>query len=124
MTTSCINLKIPQWFIDKYPYLVTRNMEECDLSFQTFPISTHHEIKFYDDWNKNDIFVDIQRIMKEYNYGYSPDEIDVVLLHECGGVSRISISKESIIGTEPVVWKKTESSEHGYHCSYKQEITH
>jgi hypothetical protein len=41
----------------------------------------------------------------------------LVYLHECGGITRCQIEKDSIKWTEPETWRATEGVTHNYGCS-------
>ena len=107
MTTADIGLKFPNWFIEKYPHV---NFRENGIEKNT-PLSLKWEIKFYDSFEKTDLFKDIQDVMKEYKCKFP---LDIVLLHECGGITKVVIHLDKIIGLEPVGWKGVDDVEHFY----------
>lgn len=107
MTTEHYYQEIPQWFLEKYPDLAYGAMKEQRWSF---PISLRGERKFYDKFSEQEIFVDIQKILREKDI----DDISVVLLHECGGITLVKIGRDKISGREPVEWKEVEMVEHNY----------
>ena len=81
-----------------------------------FGIALLYEIKFYGSIVDNEIFLDIKKLMIDQNDSH---RITIILLHECGGITKISITKESIEAYEPTKWKKVEFVEHGYHCDFE-----
>lgn len=98
---------VPKWFIDKYDDFEYFE----DDGIKSFPIALLGERKFYVHLKDTEIFIDIQKVLLE-----SKDdcEIIVVLLHECGGITRVSITKDEITGQEPTKWNMVEAVEHNY----------
>lgn len=96
-------IEYPQWFKDKY------NHWSFNGGFaQTF------ESKFYEAFSDDERFIDIQKVIREVSSeNYSPTLV-VVLLHECGGITRVEISKYGINASEPSAWRKVEQVEHDY----------
>lgn|GEM_PF-2878685 len=106
-------IKIPDWFIEKYSNihaLIHKISDEEELYF-TFPLSTYKEQKFYGDFETEGLFKDIQKILSENILHAS---LDIILLHECGGVTKVVITPDKIIGMEPTGWKIVEGVEHDY----------
>lgn len=113
MTTEAYaGIKIPQWFKDKYTCF---NYGIDDV----FPITLKYETKFYAKLSEDERLLDIQKILKDDNFTGSTS---VVLLHECGGVTLVFITTDSILAREPLTWKEVESVEHDYcyDCSKPQ----
>lgn len=99
---------IPQWFLDKYPNYTYHTYEDK----KSFPLAQLYETKFYSDVNETEKFLDIQKVLKEGKD--MPDDIIVILLHECGGITRVTITKDAITAREPVNWKDVENVTHSY----------
>lgn len=114
ITTEDLGYKIPKWFVEKYPYLsfgiTIDNIDNVDKEFPSFPISSKCETKFYDKVSEQEVFTDIQKILKEQDI----EELIVVLLHECGGITRVKITKNTITAREPIEWKEVDVVEHNY----------
>lgn len=108
MTSGSWQLKIPKEFLEKYPYIRAFKSEDGGYFL---PISLDREIKFYDDFSKTDIFLDIQKLLIEQKLNH---KIDFVLLHECGGITKVEVSKDLIVGIEPTDWRRVEKVEHDY----------
>lgn len=94
---------MPDWFKEKYPWL---NSEQ-------FPLSSKTEVKFYANVSKQEVFVDMQKILREREN--PPKDIIVVLVHECGGITRVKITKDSITAKIPLEWLDVEDTGH-YYC--------
>jgi len=111
-------MEVPEWFVEKYPDYSYLKLNEKS----TFAIAQLWESKFYEKLSEDERLKDIQRVLLEVNR----DEIVLILLHECGGITRVKITKTEIIGSEPVTWKKVEYVEHNYcyGCSDIQKILH
>jgi hypothetical protein len=98
---------IPDWFIEKYPSWVFHGRQESQNCFaQLF------ETKFYDRFAEDERFLDVQKMLQEQDWG--GDEIVIILLHECGGITRVSVKKDSITAQEPREWTTVEGVEHDY----------
>ena len=119
--TEDMHYEVPQWFCDKYPdHWIWRNHEGKAFT----PIAQPYESKFYNSLNDTEIFQDIQKVLveqKELN-GDSDPGLVLILIHECGGITRVTITPTSISGREPVGWKDVESVGHDYcyGCSSKE----
>ena len=107
MSEDFSGIQVPDWFIEKHPKL----HYGWDTWKPILSISSRSERKFYSKFKEEDIFVDIQKVLQENEFtGF----MSVVLLHECGGVTLVKISKDKIIGQEPIEWKEVEEVEHNY----------
>lgn len=103
------HIPVPQWFLDKHPALIA--LGEVD-GKPGFPIGSKWETKFYDDFITDERLLDLQKILIEHG---EPDRhLDVILLHECGGITKVWISPTHIIGSEPGEWDATENVTHSY----------
>ena len=110
ITTEDIRYEIPQWFIEKYPYLSFGVGVGDNGEFPSFPISSKREVKFYSLISEEELFIDIQKILIKQDIL----DIVVVLLHECCGITRVKITQNSINAREPVEWREVEYVEHNY----------
>lgn len=107
ITEDIKSIEIPQWFLDKYPNITGVTTEKGMFS----PLLTKGEQKFYQSFADYDLFLDIQKIYIDRDRDY---HINIVLLHECGGITKIEIHKDKIVGMEPTAWKRVEGVEHDY----------
>jgi hypothetical protein len=99
---------IPQWFLDKWPNMTGVTTEKG----VAFPLLTKSEQKFYQSFADYELFTDIQKLIPEnWNDEHS---LMLVLMHECGGITKLEISRKRIVGLEPTHWKKVEAVEHDY----------
>lgn len=112
--------KIPLWFLEKHPNIHASQKaglgdDPSNRISYSFPLSTKGEQKFYGDFATDELFLDIQKILNESKrddaYGHG---ISIVLLHECGGITKVQIFKDSIVAAEPTGWNKVEHVEHDY----------
>lgn len=93
----------PEWFIAKYSDHVNFNDGKgC--------ISSRQEKKSYGVFSE--LEDDIQKVLKEIESKL--DGFILVWLHECGGITRVSISKDSITYREPDSWRNTDDITHDY----------
>lgn len=90
----------PQWFRDKWTWL--RVPESGVLS-----VNVHQ--KFYSA-TMEDLCTDVQTTIGED----ACLPVVLVLLHECGGVTRYEITLERINITEPSGWEPRDMSSHSY----------
>lgn len=108
MTTGDLRLDIPQDFLDKHPYLMCKKLDD---GRNVLPLTLKSEIKFYYAFEDTELFKDIQKLIIDQSFNST---IDLVLLHECGGITKVEISKDSIVGIEPTHWKRVTGVEHNY----------
>jgi hypothetical protein len=111
---TAYNTPLPEWFTDKYPNWSYNGEKNC-LGFAQV-----YESKFYDKFSEDERFLDIQKVLKELKL----TDIVIVLLHECGGITRVKITQNSISAREPKDWKEVEQVEHDYcyGCSDFKEL--
>ena len=108
ITEHIAGVKVPDWFVEKYPnHFVYKNSEDKN----SFPIIQPYETKFYSKLDETEIFTDIQKVLVEEDY---EGIMTLILLHECGGITKVKITQETITGMEPTKWKKVQSVEHSY----------
>lgn len=119
MISEDYHREIPEWFVSKWdnihchiriPIDAFGNPTNEGRPYFSFPISTLKERKFYAEFEREELFLDIQKVLKELKI----KNICVVLLHECGGITKVVISEDKIEGMEPIEWKKVESVTHDY----------
>lgn len=107
-----MNIQIPDWFIEKYPNIKATIKPELPIeggNHWFFPLSTAKEQKFYFPFEEYEMFKDIQKIIEVKTF-----PLAIVLLHECGGITRVEIGKDYIRGSEPTAWKNVSQVEHDY----------
>jgi hypothetical protein len=98
---------IPLWFKEKYPnWKFIGDSESQNCFAQLF------ESKFYDNFAEDERFLDVQKMLREQNW--TGERITIILLHECGGITKVSISRYSILAKEPTAWKPVNAVEHNY----------
>jgi len=100
---------LPDWFIKKYKDYYNFSNTRDDKTKNRLLISTKYEIKFYNGKDE-EIFIDIQKICIENNI----QNFILILLHECGGITRVQIDKENIRFSEPCDWNEVEEVTHDY----------
>lgn len=98
-TIEQLSIKFPDWFIEKY---------ESTISFDNSVISPKSECKTYCVWE--DLDTDIQKVIIENNI----DKIVLVYLHECEGITKVIISKNSIIYLNPTGYELVDGITHHY----------
>jgi len=107
ITSSYNGISVPDWFSDKYPEL---SYEKYD-GKNVFSVAQLFESKYYQSLKDDERLTDIQKILSDNNIEYN---IVLILLHECGGITRVEISKDNIFASEPTGWKIVENVEHDY----------
>lgn len=104
-TTQDYPLRWPDWFQEKYR------------DFITFPptgvggIYSRQECKTYGVWT--DLEKDIQQAIVWQDHCHNFRFV-LVYLHECGGITRVQISKDHIFYSEPDGWSLVEGVTHSY----------
>jgi hypothetical protein len=106
---------VPEWFKEKYPtWQFLGNAESQNCFAQLF------ETKFYGKFTEDERFLDVQKMLQEQKW--VGDEIVIVLLHECGGITRVSVKRDSITAQEPTEWNNVESVKHDYCYGCSDEL--
>jgi hypothetical protein len=109
LLTEDTYLEVPAWFVEKYPSLVAQRETDGKLSL---PIASKFETKFYGTFGEDERFLDLQKILIADE---DPERtIDVILFHECGGITKVVISPTAIVGLEPYEWRTVDHVEHHY----------
>lgn len=97
-------LKIPEWFIIKYAKVL-------HFSDGGLPISSQYEFKtYFEMWPE--LLTDFQKVLVENDALY--DKLDLILLHECGGITRYEVYRDKILINEPESWRKVDDVTHDY----------
>ena len=108
MISEDMPLEITPEFIEKYPYI--RFSTTLD-GKPTMAMSINCERKFYEAFINTELFIDLQKLLQKQDV---LDDFELILFHECGGITKVVIKKDSIYGLEPTGWNKVESVEHDY----------
>lgn len=103
-TTEDYTIKWPAWFIEKYGKHIWFAREDCGA------LHSKGEAKTYGLWEP--LPEDIQRAVNWESFGL--EWFVLVYLHECGGITRCQIGKDSIVWSEPQEWQVTEGVTHDY----------
>ena len=103
ITEDMAGIEVPDWFKEKYPTYAYK--EKGTLAFAQL-----WESKWYEILNEDERLLDIQKIVKDAEMR----SLVLILLHECGGITRVEISPTSIKANEPTEWEEVESVEHDY----------
>lgn len=113
ITEDFSGIKIPKWFVNKWGN--DFNFGEHKNSYilyhrkNTLLISSKREKKMY--YGKDEeIFLDIQKICIKKGL----DKFIVIMLHECGGITRVQIERDKIRLSEPSAWNEVEEVTHNY----------
>jgi len=102
-------VNLPKWFIDKYKDNYYFGIKTRMASKNHLFISSKFESKYYSG-KEEDVFLDLQRVIKEIDIS----KFVLVLLHECGGITRVQVEKNKIFLSEPTDWKEIEEITHNY----------
>jgi hypothetical protein len=92
--------KWPEWFVTRWGGL-------CEFG-KNGQLSSVREEKTYGRLDELD--TDIQKAIREMEV----DEIVLVYLHECGGITRVQIDHDKILYSEPQTWKVVDGVTHDY----------
>lgn len=104
---------VPLWFVEKYKDRVFfgKSNGRDDDGQPHLLLASQLERKFYRAVADEELFMDIQKVLKEVNLDIV---FPLVLVHECGGITRVEITQDSIRASEPTGWKEVEAVEHDY----------
>ncbi len=110
-------LTLPLWFVEAHPELHFGNNEDGS---SRLPIASRFERKFYG--SKDDqLFLDLQRVLNE-----SPswiDNVELILFHECGGITKVLVTRDRIRMAEPTGWSEVDEIEHWFcGCSLDTQV--
>lgn len=122
LATEHTGFKISDEFRSEYQWL---NIPEQDKDGRCYgAITGKREVKFYDKISETKVFKDLQAQLTPDTEHYKPS-IVLVLLHECGGLTRVEITNSYIKASEPTEWEEVESVGHDYcyGCSDIKNIT-
>lgn len=103
ITEDC-GIQWPHWFISKWDHLIWFRENGIGV------FSSKFEKKCYGDTGFMGLPEDIQLAINWENH----QRFILVFLHECGGITRCQIHKDSILWSEPVEWLKEEGIMHDY----------
>lgn len=104
VTNDC-QWKWPAWFREKY-------ISNVHFPREAGPIASVCEGKTYGMFL--DLPADIQRALSETETGWPAWCLVLVYVHECGGITRCEIRRDSIQWNEPTGWRTTDGVEHEY----------
>jgi hypothetical protein len=113
-----IYIDLPKWFTDKWAdnthfYVRPEGLYGGGAGNLTLPISSKFERKFYGS-KEDELFTDLQRVLVELKDEPNVKEIEIVLFHECNGITKVKISKDEIKMFEPSEWHEVDEIEHNY----------
>jgi len=101
--TQDIYITWPEWFVKKYSEIVYFRNNHVG------SISSKFQGKCYGAWEV--LNEDIQHAI-DWSLGIT--HFVVIYLHECGGITRAQISKDSIKLSEPSAWQIVDEVAHDY----------
>jgi hypothetical protein len=121
MMTADTGLDLPQWFVDKwgegfnigqYP---KGSRGEADGKTWSLPVTSKGERKFYSSKDE-EIFADLQKALNEQLKRGDQwlKDFEIVLLHECDGITKVHIGTDFIKMYEPEDWHEVEEITHNY----------
>lgn len=102
-TTQDYLIHWPQWFRDKYAGVIRFDEEGVGVLNSALQTKT--------DTLWDDLPTDIQRAI---DWSDAPENFVLVYLHECGGITRCQIERNTIKWSEPDGWRSTQGVEHSY----------
>ncbi|MEC3918608.1 hypothetical protein [Nocardia sp. CDC160] len=110
-------IALPLWFVEAHPELHFRS--DADGSSR-LPIASRSERKFYS--SKDDpLFLDLQRVLNE-TPSWSHN-VELILFHECGGITKVLVTRDRIRMAEPTGWSEVDEIEHWFcGCSFDTQI--
>jgi hypothetical protein len=114
-TTEHVDGSFSSAFVSKWQHVVNfRNGNEL-------PLSAKKEAKISMTFDGLD-----KEIQAAFSWPQNVNRIVLIWLHECGGISRVEIHRDSILYSEPTEWDVAESlsddSHHGDWCSRCSDV--
>lgn len=118
MTTEHIWLEMPDWFVKKHEDLHIGEVPHGSFFKEEFwgkrmlPISYKFEHKFHDEFLE-----DLQRVLREQpevDKEEKRDNVELILFHECDGVTRVRVWPDRIQYFEPQDWEEVDDITHNY----------
>lgn len=103
-------LEIQPWFYEKHKDRLHFGQHQDKPSL---PLASKYEFKTYFEWWSDELLPDIQRLIKE-NTHYKVEEIEMVLFHECCGITKVIVSEKEIKYLEPHIWEAVDDVTHNY----------
>ncbi|WP_157184644.1 hypothetical protein [Nocardia niigatensis] len=108
---------LPLWFVEAHPELHFGNGGDGS---PRLPIASRFERKFYG--SKDDpLFLDLQRVLNE-----TPSwrhHVELILFHECGGITKVLVTRDRIRMAEPTGWSEVDEIEHWFcGCSFDTQV--
>ena len=109
-TTQSCNIYWPDWFVKKYADSISMDEDNVGL------LRPKTSCKTYGLWI--DLDADIQKAIDWDKFCTNGIELNFILvyLHECGGITRVQIERNSIKYSEPSEWDNVDEISHYYHC--------
>ena len=107
--------KLPNWFVEKWRDSVNFGSED------RFPLSSKQRTKA----NWGGIVEDIHKAVQETDYRLP---VELIFVHECSGVTRVEISRDQIIYSEPTGWRRVKDAydhhlgDSCYDKSYQKDV--
>lgn len=102
----------PSWFVEKYQDIIRFSFSHKGI------FCSPMEVKLYRE-DLADFPKDIQKAINWDNYQFM-EELLIVILHECGGVTRLHVARYSIRWSEPTGWMEVDDVTHHYCLSCSQ----
>ena len=111
LITEDIALECPAWFKKKWKDQLNFSDKLKRFTNQgfVFPISSKLEAKTYGQWLE--LEEDLQKVLNEQD---RIEDLVLVYLHECGGITRVEIHKDAIYYSEPAGWNVVDQVSHDY----------
>ncbi|MFE3190840.1 hypothetical protein ACFXHA_17650 [Nocardia sp. NPDC059240] len=108
---------LPFWFVEAHPEL---HFGKDGDGLSRLPIASRFESKFYG--SKDDpLFLDLQRVLNE-NPSWGRN-VELILFHECGGITKVLVTRDRIRMAEPTGWSEVDGIEHWFcGCSFDSQI--
>lgn len=112
----------PQWFKDKYDKIFCFHYLKRGANNKLLSCTIASKMEFK-EYSFQDLDSDLQKILKEdYEKKQEDREVSFIFLHECDGITRLQVSKDKIIWSEPENWKITNGVTHDYCYSCSDPI--
>lgn len=100
-------LELPNWFMEKHSWWLNFHPKYY------LPFSSKIERKEY---QHDDLYADLQRVLGGPNTHELPHarEVELVWFHECGGITKVTITPSAVRFLEPTEWLEVDEVMHHY----------
>jgi len=107
--TADYRIELPEWFIEKHTDM---NHATSGEGKPSLPLTSKFERKFYAS-KDDELFTDLQKVIAADKW-WNDKDLEIVLFHECDGITKVRITASTIQMFEPQKWEEVDHITHSY----------